>query len=377
MATRTCDRCGAKASPRWPRVRQTNGELWCTGCDTSQSHILSTATRMLERSAAGWSGEDVIRHELGRQKVHTVNGDAELCPEHIRQRRERSDFATGIAAQTGLEHGYTSPSISPSHEGRCSDCSRMGNEKALPWQAHRPAGSPVIREERQPTPHIDTDEAYRQGRWPYRQQHGFESWGPVDTTIRSLNMRVAIALPGPGFRGIRVHAHDSGDGETIFHCPFCGSGQVIARADGTVECEFCSTAFTVQVQPQMPAFPQTIDGQPVQVPGMPAGGQNANVPPGAAPGADPGLDGPPGAEDGDDGGSPFGDDSGGGDAPEDDDSDDSDSGGEPPWAKKSLLLRTSAGHALTPDQYMRHLALTHASNRDKVLARIRDENGAS
>jgi hypothetical protein len=64
-------------------------------------------------------------------------------------------------------------------------------------------------------------------------------------------------------------AHDSGDGETIYHCPFCGSGQVIARSDGTVECEFCHTAFTVQVQPEMPAFPQTINGMPVDVPGMP------------------------------------------------------------------------------------------------------------
>jgi hypothetical protein len=377
MATRNCDRCGAKSSPRWPRVRQDNGELWCTGCAGSQSHVQATAVRMMQRAAAGWSGEDVVRHELGRQRVHTVNGETELCPEHVRQRRERSDFATGIAAQTGLGHSYETPSISPPHDGRCADCSRMGNEKTLPWQTHRPAGSPRVQEERQPTPHIDTDEVLRQGRWPYRQQHGFESWGPVDTTIRSMNMRVAIALPGAGFRGIRVHAHDSGDGETIFHCPFCGSGQVIARSDGTIECEFCATAFTVQVQPQMPAFPQTIDGVPVQVPGMPAGGANANIPPGAAPGGPPGADGPPGAEDGGDEGSPFGDDSAGDDAPDDEGAQD-DSGGGPPWAKKSsLLLRTEAGHVLSEEQYIRHLALAHAGNRDSVLDRIRYENGAS
>jgi hypothetical protein len=38
---------------------------------------------------------------------------------------------------------------------------------------------------------------------------------------------------------MQKQAHDSGDGETIYHCPFCGSGQVIARSDKTIECEFC------------------------------------------------------------------------------------------------------------------------------------------
>lgn len=58
---------------------------------------------------------------------------------------------------------------------------------------------------------------------------------------------------------------------TVFHCPFCGSGQVIARSDRTIECGFCSQAFTVQVQPMFPGFPQTDPetGQPVPVPGMP------------------------------------------------------------------------------------------------------------
>lgn len=67
-------------------------------------------------------------------------------------------------------------------------------------------------------------------------------------------------------------AHDSGDGVTIYHCPFDGSGQVIARSDNSVECQFCGVCFSVQVQPQFSAFPQTIDGQPVQVPGIPGSG---------------------------------------------------------------------------------------------------------
>lgn len=155
------------------------------------------------------------------------------------------------------------------------------------------------------------------------------------------------------------------------NCPFCGSGQVIARSDGTVECEFCSTAFTVQVQPQMPAFPQTIDGVPQQVPGMPAGGQDANVPPGAAPGGDPtDPDAPEDGQQEDGSDNPFADDadSGGDDSGSDDD--------KPAFLKGSgLLYRTAAGHALDELRFMRHLALQDPARRERVLAQIRAENG--
>lgn len=67
----------------------------------------------------------------------------------------------------------------------------------------------------------------------------------------------------------RKVAHDSGDGETIYHCPFCGGGQVTGRSDGTVECGYCQKFFTVQVQPTHPGTPQTIDGQPYENPEMP------------------------------------------------------------------------------------------------------------
>lgn len=73
-------------------------------------------------------------------------------------------------------------------------------------------------------------------------------------------------------------AHDSGDGESLFHCPFCGAGQLVGRSDGTTECDFCGTAFTVQVQPSLSAQPQTIDGEPVTMPDMPG-----------VPGGEPGV----------------------------------------------------------------------------------------
>lgn len=69
--------------------------------------------------------------------------------------------------------------------------------------------------------------------------------------------------------GLRIVAHDSGDNAIINHCPFCGSGGVVAKGAGTVACEFCHSNFTVQVQPAHPFMPQTVDGQPVPPAGMP------------------------------------------------------------------------------------------------------------
>jgi ribosomal protein L37AE/L43A len=166
----------------------------------------------------------------------------------------------------------------------------------------------------------------------------------------------------------RKTAHDSGDGATIFHCPFCGSGQVIARSDRTTECEYCHACFTVQVQPQFPAFPQTIDGMPMQVPGMPG---QIGGPPGVPPtdpmagGMPPGQDPTGGMDDGTM--PPEGDPEAGGAPDEEDDED----GGAPPFAKGSML-RTASGTHLNWDNYLRHLAIRHADDKDAVLNRIRE-----
>lgn len=173
---------------------------------------------------------------------------------------------------------------------------------------------------------------------------------------------------------IRTHAHDSGDGATIYHCPFCGSGQVIARSDRSTECEFCHQCFTVQVQPQFPAFPQTINGMPMQVPGMPgAPGGLPSVPP---PGGDPMMQDPmadpmggdpmdpeavPGQEEDPEQEGPPGDEEEGDDAP--------------PWAK-GASLRTTAGAELAWENYLRHLAIAHADDKDAVITRIRAERTA-
>lgn len=156
----------------------------------------------------------------------------------------------------------------------------------------------------------------------------------------------------------QVLAHQSGDGITIAHCPFCGSGQVLGRSDGNTECSFCNQSFLVRVQPMFSAFPQSIDGMPVDIPGMPPGAA-----PGMPPGGDPMAAGAPPGVDGEDGGGapPFGGDSDGGDSgseegPPDSGGSDDDSGGGPPFGKKESAYRTAAGHHLVRTAYVDYLA---------------------
>jgi hypothetical protein len=153
-----------------------------------------------------------------------------------------------------------------------------------------------------------------------------------------------------------VVAHQSGDGVAIYHCPFCGSGQVIGRSDGNTECSFCNQSFLVRVQPMFSAFPQSVDGMPMQIPGMPPPTQ-----PGMPPGGDPNdpnamPPGAEGAEGGDDGGAPpFGGGGDGGDSGSDDSGSD-DSGGGPPFGKKESVFRVTGGRSLGRDAYVDYLA---------------------
>ncbi|MFD7835629.1 hypothetical protein [Streptomyces sp. NPDC059761] len=148
-----------------------------------------------------------------------------------------------------------------------------------------------------------------------------------------------------------VQAHQSGDGVTISHCPFCGSGQVIGRSDGNAECSFCNQAFLVRVQPMYSAFPQSVGGMPVEIPGMPPMGGPA---PGMPPGGDPMAEG--GAPDADDeegaggGAPPFGGDGGG------ESEDSKGDGGGPPFGKKESAYHTYSGQTLGRPAYVDYLA---------------------
>ncbi len=155
--------------------------------------------------------------------------------------------------------------------------------------------------------------------------------------------------------------HDSGDGETIYHCPFCGGGQVVAGSDGTVECGFCNTHFTVQVQPERAQMPQTVNGQPVDMPGMPGSvdkvpeealteaPQDGQDPATAPAGGDAFI--PPGA---------FAPPPGG------------PTNGQTPTATATRYFINAQGMALDEEAYMRHLAIRFASPKGKqgVLEQI-------
>lgn len=171
---------------------------------------------------------------------------------------------------------------------------------------------------------------------------------------------------------LRMLAHDATENEALRHCPFCGAGKIIGRADGSVECEFCHHYFTVQVQPQYPNFPQTINGMPQQIPGMPGQVETPMGDPAMGAGGfppdpmDPAAGAvPPWA---DDGGEGFPDDDAEGKQAEEE---------PPPFAKQSSLplFRTTAGARLTEDDYVRHLAIRFAPDRDAMIARIREERG--
>lgn len=198
----------------------------------------------------------------------------------------------------------------------------------------------------------------------------------------SGRLRSIASYSGPK---LRIYAHVSGNSIDVLHCPFCGSGAVFARSDGTIEDSFCTAVFTVQVQPQFAAFPQTAEGMPYQWPGRPGSDQLA----GGGDGAMGGFPGPiageqdQGAEEGgSENGNPFTDDTGGdGGSGDSDDASGSDDGkpdkaqvggkDKPPFGKKSSF-RTAAGYHLDEAEYVRHLAIQHARRRGEVARMVRD-----
>jgi hypothetical protein len=172
---------------------------------------------------------------------------------------------------------------------------------------------------------------------------------------------------------LRTQAHAAQGQDVIAHCFRCGSGNIIGRSDGSAECSFCDAVFTVALQPQYSAFPQTIDGSPVDVPGMgdalpPDAGADGdpadptdpnaldpNAPDGSLPGAvapgegedDPDADGPP--------------------------SDDEDASGDD--SNVPPQFRSKSGALLGEDDYLRHVALriSDGPTRAALLAQVRAE----
>lgn len=142
------------------------------------------------------------------------------------------------------------------------------------------------------------------------------------------------------------------------NCCFCGSGAVVGRSDGTIECQYCKNYFTVQVQPQYSNLPQTDPntGQPIFQPGMPGSIDRAGLD--AAPGVDEGpkVGQPPEEEIPRVGQDPV--------------EDEPVVGGVP---KESMFINAN-GLALDAERYMRHLAIECADDPEAVLLKVKAMN---
>ncbi len=236
--------------------------------------------------------------------------------------------------------------------------------------------------------HADFDEMERHHAQSPHPDHFYNGYLEGFKSMVNKTARVAVMVSD---NPIKVVAHVSGNQVDILHCPFCGSGAVIGRSDGTVECGFCTSVYTVQVQPQFNGMPQSVDGQPYQWPGMPDPATNVMAEPdipegtnlnpntngemdmGGAPGdfgsSDPAEGGDPDAE-GEDG--EEGDD----DKPAflkgkgDDSKADDKKKGDNPFAKKKSY-RTAQGTELDEANYLAHLAIQFANDKAKVAAMVK------
>lgn len=212
--------------------------------------------------------------------------------------------------------------------------------------------------------------------------------------------RIAVLHNPDGSKrsGIQIVAHVSGNQIDVLHCPMCGSGAVIGRSDGTIECGYCTSVFTVQIQPQYNGMPQSVDGQPYQWPGMPdpagvappdmpegtninpnTNGQNDALDPNAAPdsappfqSSDPADGGDEDSDEDDDGKPAFL--KGKGDKSKDKSKSDDDKDskkGKNPFAKKKSY-RTSKGAELDEANYLAHLAIQFARNKESVARKVKE-----
>jgi hypothetical protein len=154
-------------------------------------------------------------------------------------------------------------------------------------------------------------------------------------------------------------AHESDDDTTPLHCSFCGSGQIVGNSDGSIACQYCDRSFTIRLQPSFSGMPQQMDqmnaGQPDFGPGGQGDPSTDDQQGGTGPiGADLDSSPDPGAAGGDGTGAMQ-------QQPDDDEEDEQ----QPP------LLNTSTGALLPYSDYLDHLAVAFAPDRQAVISRIR------
>lgn len=158
---------------------------------------------------------------------------------------------------------------------------------------------------------------------------------------------------------IRAEGHASPDPAVVSHCPGCGSGDLVARSDGNVECLMCKRQFSIAEQPAysaLPGAPGAPAPGPQPDPAAPATTHEMELPPvdpqaaAAAPAfTPPGAD----AEAPEEGAPPA-------DKPEEPKK-------ENPFAKGGVRYRTDKGANLEQGDYVLHLALRTTAAREAVL----------
>lgn len=124
-------------------------------------------------------------------------------------------------------------------------------------------------------------------------------------------------------RRLVKRANPEDQSKTVHNCPFCGSGGVTGGSDGSITCGFCEHTFKVYIQPTFVTAPSNVNGQPVEQ------GQRSDEP---AP-LDEGSVAGPGIE----------------------------------------TFRTASGKVLGRGDYLRHLAISHARDRQLVLKQVRSD----
>lgn len=367
---RKCDQCQIKMPAFRPRLRDAEGRMLCAGCHPD---------------GLGGEGRPVGHHGSVEDGMQVEAGDRW---ETVKDVMFPSRLAPTVYPRTCPTCGGKKKLDYPN--GTSMTCYRCRGAGELPKAANMQDEAGLkdmwdnVKKDVQ-TLSDDRDEDYWDApeqprkktgeKNPYRYHCGdcgawFEDMGdyngrPVCPKCFSSDLGEIDDHGAEYEASLRTVAHDSGDGETIYHCPFCGGGQVVGRSDGTVECDFCQTAFTVQVQPMQSGQPQTFNGQPLDMPGMP--GQQGDATQTKEPGASPE------AADVDDEfavideaqPSPVGDMTG---------------GGAPPADPNLEIEVISSRYFLTPDgamdgeSYMKRLALQHADEPTEVLDDIRAEN---
>lgn len=182
------------------------------------------------------------------------------------------------------------------------------------------------------------------------------------TTVDSLTATAEFSGGAPD--AAPTPEADTGGNDVITTCPFCGSGQVVGRSDGDVECGFCDQVFIVELRPTFSGTPRVVDGEVYE--GHPNGERPGvdspdadpsmgEVDPAMTPGLDPtdpaALDADPEAPD--DGTRPH----------LQGDQDDEEQGDDPKKPKgglpdflSSMHLRTASGQVMDADSYLARIA---------------------